>query len=392
MQESNLSLFAFSQQPSMFYPSVDLLTVSDLTYRIKEILEYEPELQEVSLQGEVSNCTFHSSGHAYFTLKDEYSQISCVMFRGSITGKTKEILKHGARIVVKGNVTVYQQRGNYQLLVQEVQAYGVGNLYQQFLMLKDKLQMEGLFDESNKKEIPAYPTAIGLITSPTGAVIKDILHTLQRRYPCVNLILSPATVQGEQGASSVIAALQLLCKQPAIDLIIIARGGGSIEDLWCFNDESLAKAVYACTIPVISAIGHETDFTILDFVADLRAATPTAAAEHAVPDKAELINYLVQMRASIRTAVQYNLYNRAQQLDDMAEKTSMQWNYLLAQKKNELAVLAATLQQYNPNAYLDRGFSLTLKDGKLVKSVTEVASGDTLEIVLKDGTIRTVVE
>jgi exodeoxyribonuclease VII large subunit len=376
----------------MFYPSVDLLTVSDLTYRIKEILEYEPELQEVSLQGEVSNCTFHSSGHAYFTLKDEYSQISCVMFRGSITGKTKEILKHGARIVVKGNVTVYQQRGNYQLLVQEVQAYGVGNLYQQFLMLKDKLQMEGLFDESNKKEIPAYPTAIGLITSPTGAVIKDILHTLQRRYPCVNLILSPATVQGEQGASSVIAALQLLCKQPAIDLIIIARGGGSIEDLWCFNDESLAKAVYACTIPVISAIGHETDFTILDFVADLRAATPTAAAEHAVPDKAELINYLVQMRASIRTAVQYNLYNRAQQLDDMAEKTSMQWNYLLAQKKNELAVLAATLQQYNPNAYLDRGFSLTLKDGKLVKSVTEVASGDTLEIVLKDGTIRTVVE
>ncbi|MDO1445336.1 exodeoxyribonuclease VII large subunit [Rhodocytophaga aerolata] len=376
----------------MFYPSVDLLTVSDLTYRIKEILEYEPELQEVSLQGEVSNCTLHSSGHAYFTLKDEYAQISCVMFRGSITGKTKEILKHGAKIVVKGSVTVYPQRGNYQLLVQEVQAYGVGNLYQQFLMLKDKLQLEGLFDESNKKEIPAYPTTIGLITSPTGAVIKDILHTLQRRYPGIKLVLSPATVQGEQGAASVIAALQLLCKQPAIDVIIIARGGGSIEDLWCFNDESLAKAVYACPIPVISAIGHETDFTILDFVADLRAATPTAAAEHAVPDKTELANYLLQMRASIRTAVQYNLYNRAQQLDDMAEKTSMQWNYLLAQKKNELAVLAATLQQYNPNAYLDRGYSLTLKDGKVVKSVAEVASGDSLEIVLKDGTIRTVVE
>ena len=158
------------------------------------------------------------------------------------------------------------------------------------------------------------------------------------------------------------------------------------------NDESLAKAVYACPIPVISAIGHETDFTILDFVADLRAATPTAAAEHAVPDKTELVNYLLQMRASIRTAVQYNLYNRAQQLDDMAEKTSMQWNYLLAQKKNELAVLGATLQQYNPNAYLDRGYSLTLKEGKVVKSVAEVASGDSLEIVLRDGTIRTVVE
>lgn len=376
----------------MFYPSVDLLTVSDLTYRIKEILEYEPELQEVSLQGEVSNCTLHSSGHAYFTLKDEFSQISCVMFKGSITGKTKEVLKHGARIVVKANVTVYPQRGNYQLLVQEVQAYGLGNLYQQFLMLKEKLQAEGLFDESHKKEIPAYPCTIGIITSPTGAVIKDILHTVQRRYPCVNLVLSPAIVQGEQGASSVMAALQLLCNQPGIDLIIIARGGGSIEDLWCFNDEALAKAVFNCKIPIISAIGHETDFTILDFVADLRAATPTAAAEHAVPDKAELLNYLLQIRANIRTALQYNLYNRAQQLDDMAEKTSMQWNYLLAQKKSELAVLAATLQQYNPISYLDRGFSLALKDGKVVKSVSEVASGDLLEVVLKDGTIRTVVE
>jgi exodeoxyribonuclease VII large subunit len=376
----------------MFFPSVDLLSVSDLTYRIKEILEYEPELQEVSLQGEVSNCTLHSSGHAYFTLKDEFSQISCVMFRGSITGKTKEILKHGARIVVKANVTVYPQRGNYQLLVQEVRAYGLGNLYQQFLMLKEKLQMEGLFDESGKKEIPAYPRTIGIITSPTGAVIKDMLHTIQRRYPCVNLLLAPAIVQGEQGAASVAAALQLLCKQPRVDLIIIARGGGSIEDLWCFNDEMLAKAVFNCPIPVISAIGHETDFTILDFVADLRAATPTAAAEHAVPDKAELLNYLLQMRANIRTAIQYNLYNRAQQLDDMAEKTSMQWNYLLAQKKSELAVLAATLQQYNSKAYLDRGFSLALKDGKVVKSAAEVTSGDTLEIVLKDGTIRTVVE
>jgi exodeoxyribonuclease VII large subunit len=376
----------------MFYPPVDLLTVSDLTYRIKEILEYEPELQEISLQGEVSNCTLHSSGHAYFTLKDEFSQISCVMFRGSMSAKAKEVLKHGAKIVAKGSVTVYPQRGNYQMLVQEVQAYGLGNLYQQFLMLKDKLQYEGLFDESHKKELPPYPTTIGIVTSPTGAVIKDILNTIGRRYPCVNLVISPAIVQGEQGAASVINALHLLCEQPGIDLIIIARGGGSIEDLWCFNDETLAKSVYNCPIPVISAIGHETDFTILDFVADLRAATPTAAAEHAVPDKAELSNYLLQMRATIRTAIQYNLYNRAQQLDDMAEKTSMQWNHLLAQKKSELALLAATLQQYNPKAYLDRGFSLALKDGKIITSAGEVAAGDKLEIVLKDGTIRTVVE
>jgi exodeoxyribonuclease VII large subunit len=309
-----------------------------------------------------------------------------------MSGKAKEVLKHGAKIVAKGSVTVYPQRGNYQMLVQEVQAYGLGNLYQQFLMLKDKLQYEGLFDDSHKKELPPYPTTIGIVTSPTGAVIKDILNTIGRRYPCVNLVISPAIVQGEQGAASVINALHLLCEQPGIDLIIIARGGGSIEDLWCFNDETLAKAVYNCAIPVISAIGHETDFTILDFVADLRAATPTAAAEHAVPDKAELSNYLLQMRATIRTAIQYNLYNRAQQLDDMAEKTSMQWNHLLAQKKSELALLAATLQQYNPKAYLDRGFSLALKDGKIITSAGEVAAGDKLEIILKDGTIRTVVE
>jgi exodeoxyribonuclease VII large subunit len=249
-----------------------------------------------------------------------------------------------------------------------------------------------LFDESRKKDLPIYPTTIGIVTSPTGAVIKDIINTIQRRYPCVNLVISPAIVQGEQGAASVIQALQLLCKQPGIDLIIIARGGGSIEDLWCFNDESLAKAVFYCPVPIISAIGHETDFTILDFVADLRAATPTAAAEHAVPDKAELMNHLLQMRATIRTSIQYSLYNRAQQLDDMAEKTSMQWNYLLAQKKSELAILAATLEQYNPQAYLDKGFSLALKDGKIVKSTQEVSAGDKLQIVLRDGTVTTVVE
>ena len=172
----------------MFSLPGDLLSVSDLTYRIKEILEYEDDLQEIHIQGEVSNCTLHSSGHAYFTLKDEESQISCVMFRGSMTGRTKEILKQGAKLVVRGSVTVYAQRGNYQLLVQEVQAFGLGNLYQQFLLLKDKLQYEGLFDEVNKKALPLFPRTIGIITSPTGAEIKDNMQTIQRRYPGVNLV------------------------------------------------------------------------------------------------------------------------------------------------------------------------------------------------------------
>lgn len=370
----------------------DLLTVNELTFRIKEILEYEDDLQEIYIQGEVSNCTLHSSGHAYFTLKDEEAQISCVMFRGSITSKTREVLKQGAKLIVKGSVTVYTQRGNYQLLVHEVQAFGLGNLYQQFLLLKDKLQQEGLFDEGNKRPLPLFPATIGIITSPTGAVIKDIIQTIRRRYPCTSLILSPALVQGEQAPTSVIQALHILVALPSVELIIIARGGGSMEDLWSFNDESLARAVFACRIPVISAIGHETDFTILDFVADFRAATPTAAAEHAVPDQEEILNLLYQMRMSIRTGVQYSLYHHMQLLDDIAEKIMMQRNYLFAQTKSELQLLLATLEQYNPKVFLDRGFSLVLKKGKIVKSAQEVTSGDGLEIVLKDGRVNIIVE
>jgi exodeoxyribonuclease VII large subunit len=208
----------------------------------------------------------------------------------------------------------------------------------------------------------------------------------------VNLILSPALVQGEQGAVSVINALHALSELPNIDLIIIARGGGSIEDLWCFNDESLARAVFACHIPVISAIGHETDFTIIDFVADLRAATPTAAAEHAVPDQAELSNLLFQMRATLRTSIQYNLYNNMQQLDDMAEKIHMQRDHMFAQTRSELQILRATLEQFNPNTFLEKGFTLVLKEGRVIKSVQEVTSGDKLEIVLRDGKVQTRVE
>jgi exodeoxyribonuclease VII large subunit len=314
------------------------------------------------------------------------------MFRGSITPKNRELLKHGAKLIVTGSVTVYAQRGNYQLLVQEVYSSGIGDLYQQFLLLKDKLQTEGLFDESYKKALPVFPLTIGVITSPTGAVIKDILQTIRRRYPCVNLHVAPAIVQGEQAPASVIGALHALCTQTEADLIIIARGGGSIEDLWCFNNEALARAVFACQIPVISAIGHETDFTILDFVADLRAATPTAAAEHAVPDQAEMAALLFQMKAGIRTAVRYSLYHHMQILDDMAEKIHMQRRYIFAQTRSELDLLQATLEQHNPKAFLDKGFSLVLKNGKVVKSVQDVKSGDPLQILLKDGQVNVITE
>lgn len=376
----------------MFNLFPDLLSVSDLTYQIKEILENEYALQEVRVQGEVSNLTIHSSGHAYFTLKDEEAQISCVLFRGNMTAEARNVLKHGAKLIVQGGVTVYAQRGNYQLLVYSVQAYGLGDLFQEFLFLKEKLQNEGLFDPVHKKELPLFPCHIGVVTSPTGAVIQDITQTLKRRYPCVNVVLSPAVVQGIQGATSVMSALHRLLRLSHIELIIIARGGGSMEDLWCFNSEELARAVFACPVPVISAIGHETDFTILDFVADIRAATPTAAAESAVPDRRELQALLQQMRAGIRTTIQYNLYSKMQMLDDISEKLRLQRQYLLQTKRNELQLLQANLQSYNPYTFLEKGYSLVLKDGKTVTSAQGLTSQDKIEIVMKDGRVRSTVD
>jgi exodeoxyribonuclease VII large subunit len=376
----------------MFNPAPDLLTVSDITYRIKELLEYEPELQDIQIQGEVSNLTFHSSGHAYFTLKDEGAQLSCVLFRGHMNGQTRNVLKHGAKVILQGGISVYAQRGNYQLLVTGVKAYGLGDLYQQFIRLKEKLEHEGLFEAARKRSLPPFPRTIGVVTSPTGAVIQDILQTLARRYPCVNVVLAPAIVQGEQGAASVIRALHRLQKLSAVDVVIIARGGGSMEDLWCFNDEQLARVVYAYPLPVISAIGHETDFTILDFVADRRAATPTAAAENVVPDRRELLTLIQQMQAGIRTGVQYNLYNKMQLLDDLTGRLRLQRSHLFRNQRSELDLLRANLQQYNPRTFLEKGFSLVLKAGQTVTSAAQLKGGDKVEIIMNDGRLRSTID
>jgi exodeoxyribonuclease VII large subunit len=376
----------------VFNIPTDLLTVSDLTHRIKEVLEYEPELQDVTVQGEISNCTVHGSGHAYFTLKDEEAQLSCVMFRRFVEGCNRGILKHGVRVVARGSVSVYPQRGSYQLMVTSLKADGQGDLHQEFLRLKEKLLNEGLFDLSHKKPLPSYPTTIGVITSPTGAVIQDILRTLQRRYPCAQVLLAPALVQGEMGALSVKNSLARLVKQGHADLIIIARGGGSAEDLWCFNDEDLARAVFACPIPVVSAIGHETDFTILDFVADVRAATPTAAAELAAPDHLELLAALAGSRQQLFTHLQYRLNHQLQLLDDLSDRVGWQKKLLIERQKNQLALLEATLRQHDPRLFLEKGFTLTLKNGKAVKSAAETQAGDTIETILADGRIESVVK
>jgi exodeoxyribonuclease VII large subunit len=375
----------------VFNVPTDLLTVSDLTYRIKEVLEYEPELQDVTVRGEISNCTLHGSGHAYFTLKDEDAQLSCVMFKRYAETCSRSIFKHGTRVVAEGSVTVYPQRGNYQLLVTGLRADGEGDLYREFLRRKEMLLAEGLFEAAGKKPLPPYPRTVGVITSPTGAVIQDILRTLQRRFPCAEVVLAPSLVQGEAAPASVIGALEGLVRRGGVDLVIIARGGGSSEDLWCFNDESLARAVHACPLPVVSAIGHETDFTILDFVADVRAATPTAAAELVAPDRADLLAVLAGTRQALLTHLKYRLYNGLQQLDDLDDRINWQKKLLVERQKNQLDLLAATLRQHDPRLFLEKGFSMTLRNGKVVRSAADARPGDVLETILADGRIRSVV-
>ncbi len=369
----------------------DILTVSDLTHVIKAILEEDPDLQQISVKGEVSNLTLHSSGHAYFTLKDEESQVSCVMFRGQLTPILRPLLKVGAKLVVEGDVTVYTGRGQYQLQVTGLRDAGIGDLFQQFLLLKEKLKLEGLFDRERKKELPLFPQKIGIVTSPTGAVIQDMLRVFERRYPCVKILLSPSLVQGETAADSVMKALRRLQEESMLDVIIIARGGGSTEDLWGFNDERLARAVVDSAIPVISAIGHETDFTILDFVADVRAATPTAAAEMATPDRNELLGILDGTQAYFLELLQNQLNETEQFLDDFTERLDWQRNSIFQNQKTQLDLLEARLQALNPTAFLTKGYSITLKDGKKIVSSTELKPGDVIETVLRDGTVQSVV-
>jgi exodeoxyribonuclease VII large subunit len=333
----------------------------------------------------------HGSGHAYFTLKDEDAQLNCVMFKRYADACSRSIFKHGTRVVAEGSVTVYPQRGNYQLLVTGLRADGEGDLYREFLRRKEKLLAEGLFDPSRKKPLPPYPRTIGVITSPTGAVIQDILRTLQRRFPCAEVLLAPSLVQGDAAAPSVVLALEGLVRRGGIDLVIIARGGGSTEDLWCFNDENLARAVFACPLPVVSAIGHETDFTILDFVADVRAATPTAAAELAAPDRLDLLAVLTGTRQGLLTHLKYRLYNGLQQLDDLGDRINWQKRLLIERQKNQLDLLAATLGQHDPRLFLEKGFSMTLLNGKVVRSAADARPGDVLETVLADGRIQSVV-
>lgn len=312
------------------------LTVTALTKYIKRKFELDKHLTNVWLRGEISNFKHHSRGHMYLTLKDNQARIQAVMFAGQ--NRTMKFQpENGMNVLVKGEVGVYEPQGQYQLYIQQMEPDGIGSLYLAFEQLKEKLAKEGLFDESFKKKLPVYPNHIVVITSPTGAAVRDILTTLQRRFPVAKVSLIPVQVQGDRAAQSIVKAIETANQFEKFDVMIIGRGGGSIEELWSFNEEKVARAIYSSSIPIISAVGHETDFTISDFVADVRAATPTAAAELAVPSQAELKHRLNLMQKSMERSLAIQLRTSKEKLMQFEKSYAFRYpGQLLRQKEQEL--------------------------------------------------------
>lgn len=387
-----------------------ILTVSQLNFYVKSILDSDPRLNYVFLCGEISNLTDHyRSGHIYLSLKDNKSVIRAVMFAGNARNLKFKPME-GMKVICRGRVTLYEATGQYQYYIEDMQPDGIGALYQAYEQLKEKLQSKGLFDESHKKPIPYCPKTIGVITSPTGAAVQDIKNILTRRFPSVNIILCPVLVQGDNAAPQLIDAVNKLNEYDLCDTIIIGRGGGSIEDLWAFNDENLAYAIYNSHIPVISAVGHETDFTICDFVSDLRAPTPSAGAELAVPDRNEILQNLDAQRQYLSSLMDKKLiennnivsemttkllslspddkiaklYN---DLDFLSQKYENNSNRIFQNTANKIELLATKLESLNPVSILKRGYSVVTNNDKTVTSVKDVKNGDTLAINVTDGKI-----
>ena len=407
------------------------ITVTQLTRYIKYKIDNDVHLNEVFLKGEISNFKAHSRGHFYFTLKDEGSRINAVMF-ASATRNVKFMPQDGMKVMVTGKISVFEANGGYQIYVNEMMEDGVGNLYIAFEQLKKKLEMEGLFDPRVKKRIPKIPNRIGVVTAPTGAAIKDIISTIKRRWPLCEVILFPSLVQGEDAAADIVEQIKR-AESYELDTLIVGRGGGSIEDLWPFNEEIVARAIYECSIPCISAVGHEIDFTIADFVADLRAPTPTGAAEMAVPQLQDVTNYLNQLKIRLNKAMVNNVTMYRKRLDNVTSKYVFtnpitiyqtkemvfdnlvdrlkhsletlanlkekqflrikssyifQNPYLLLDKKsNKYLNLVSKLEPLSPLLTLKRGFSITKKDDKVISSIKDIKSKDKLSVELQDGSI-----
>lgn len=380
------------------------ITVSEISDKIKNIIETDPFMQTVYVEGEISNYSSSPSGHVYFTLKDENAAIKCVMFKG-YKDKLDFVPKDGMKVLVLAKVTVYKLQGYYQLQTFAMKIQGAGNLYEKLEQLKSKLKEEGLFDSTSKKEIPFMPKVIGVVTSRTGAVIRDIINVSTRRNPNVTIKLIPVSVQGEKAAGEIVKAIEDFNRLKLADVLIVGRGGGSIEDLWPFNEEKVARAIYNSEIPIISAVGHETDWTIADFVSDKRAPTPSAAAEIAVKDVLELKQTILKEKQildkEIIKKVKYlrlNVQNQKQKLKDPKQvineirmkldlNLERQTNALLKQieqKRHILKTYSVKLEAYNVEKTLQRGYTLILKNGEYISSPDKLKLNDDIEIRFKD--------
>ena len=407
------------------------LTVSAITRYLKNRFDSDENLRRVYLKGEISNIKYHSTGHIYLSIKDENSKINAIMF----SSNAKKLLfkpVDGSKVLVTGRITVYEATGGYQIYIEDMQEDGIGNLYIAFEKLKKELAKEGLFDKDHKLKIPKIPNRIGVVTAPTGAAIKDILSTIKRRYPICEVIIFPSLVQGDAAASDIVRNIHL-AENYDLDLLIIGRGGGSIEDLWPFNEEIVARAIYECSIPTISAVGHEIDFTIADYVADLRAPTPTGAAEMAVPNVTDLVTHISNLKIRLNEAINSKINYQKLYLDSikssyilknpliMYEAKKQKLDYLIENlnntlinkyksakhefdllknsfifknpeliykdKKISLKNLIEKLELINPLGVLKRGYSLTTLNEKIVSDIKDISINDNLTIRIKNGKI-----
>ena len=377
------------------------LSVSELTAKIKDLIE--SNFSSVIVRGEISNFTHHSSGHMYFTLKDKHSELRAVMFKGK-NSSLAFTPKNGTDVVIQGNLSVYEMRGQYQIIAQHMEPAGIGALFLAFEKLKKRLLAEGLFDKSKKKPMPKFPSTIGIVTSRTGAALRDMLIIFKRRAPQVKIIVRPALVQGSEASNDIITAIKDLSLQEGVNLIIIGRGGGSIEDLWSFNDEALAREIFKCSKPIISAVGHETDITISDMVADLRAPTPSAAAEIAINNILEISQSIENNQIRLRNLIESKIATTWQTFDNLSERhflqkpkmvfirqkekidrlknnLSLSMNKIISLKKSSAINLYTHLDALSPNNTLSRGYSIAYnKDRLIIRDPNDIDSGESFTL------------
>ncbi|MDK0614228.1 exodeoxyribonuclease VII large subunit [Clostridium perfringens] len=387
------------------------LSVGEVNNYVKKLVENDFILKNLNVKGEISNLKFHSSGHIYFSLKDENSKVNCIMFKNNAVNLDFR-LEEGMKVEIKARLGVYHKEGTYQLYCENIKKAGIGELFEEFHKLKKELSEEGIFDEKYKRALPKFPKRIGIITARTGAAVRDIINVIQRRNKSLDIILYPAKVQGENAADSIIEGIRYFNNEKSVDVIILGRGGGSIEELWAFNNRDLAYEIFNSRIPTVSAVGHEVDFTISDFVSDMRAPTPSAAGELVSPSLQEMINDLLNKKEFLHRAVDRRFLNskrdvdllhkglkannpkhiiekRIKEVNSLEEKLNFLGKRKIDKAKDDLIALNSILQTLNPLNTLGRGYSVIMdKEGKVINEVSELKKNDMVKVIMKDGSVN----